>query len=117
MKNNDPFSFVSTNKNVKTNAYGTDGYVGVHRLRQQAQQQPMTPICDVPKKNTGLLGRLKEAVIELVTEEAELELPLGINQLTRKTFQASDHVKGQTFYRSGRSNLDFQVRQTLLGRR
>ena len=60
----------------------------------------------------SFFGRMKEAVINLVTEEAVNERPIGISQISRHTFQASEQA-GRTIVRSGRPAQDYRFNQLI----
>ena len=64
-----------------------------------------------PEQKRGLFSRIGEALFNLVTEEAENELPIGISQLSRQTFQASWNMAGRTFVRAGHAVQDYRFNQ------
>jgi hypothetical protein len=64
-----------------------------------------------PLARKGFFARLKDAVFNLVTEEAENDRPIGISQISRRTFQASETVSGQTIVRSDRGTQDYRFSQ------
>lgn len=61
----------------------------------------------------SLYARIWDAIIDLVTEEAEVDRPIGISQLSRKTFRASADVAEQTFVCSGRGTQDYRFNQLI----
>ncbi|HEY9744925.1 MAG TPA: hypothetical protein V6C99_01770 [Oculatellaceae cyanobacterium] len=56
------------------------------------------------------LERLKNTVVNLVTEEAEEDRPIGISQLSRSTFFAHGNSSFGTMVQSSRPLLDYRFR-------
>lgn len=66
---------------------------------------------EVQGERKSFLSKLKNAVLNLVTEEAENDRPIGISQLSRNTFKASEEFAGRTIVRSGRAIQDYRFNQ------
>ena len=66
-------------------------------------------------QNKGLLDQLKSMLEELLFEEAELERPIGIRQLTRRTFASAGQFSpygNRAIYRGGNPFFqDFRFQQ------
>lgn len=62
------------------------------------------------QEQKGLFGRLKDSIFHMVTEEAEADRPIGISQLSRKTFAATDD---SPIVRSGRNMTDYRFNQLI----
>ncbi len=67
----------------------------------------------LPEKPKGWFSRLKDSIIDLVTEEAEADRPIGISQLSRNTFTASDDASRNTIVRNGRPMQDYRFNQLI----
>jgi hypothetical protein len=61
-----------------------------------------------PKK--GWLGRLKNTVMHMVTEEAEADRPIGIAQLSKNTFLAHPNASTRTMVQSNNPLQDYRFR-------
>ncbi|MCE3235100.1 MAG: hypothetical protein K0Q50_1280 [Vampirovibrio sp.] len=60
----------------------------------------------------GVFAKLKDSLINLVTEEAPSDRPIGISQLSRKTFQAVADDAGQpTVFKQGQTIQDYRFNQ------
>jgi hypothetical protein len=66
------------------------------------RQEPAMP------QEKGFFGRLKDQILNLVTEESATERPIGIAQLTQKTFQPHQAVADTSFFRSGQTMQDYR---------
>lgn len=73
-------------------------------------------ISDVSKQSApetqskNWLGRLKSTVVNIVTEEAESDRPIGIAQLSRHTFLAHPHSSHRTMVQSSNPLQDYRFR-------
>jgi hypothetical protein len=84
------FSYATTNTQkpipgLKV-AYGSHAYL----LPHQYSDLNADPISAEPSPSSSLFHRLKKSILNMVTEEASDQLPIGISQLSRKTFQATE---------------------------
>lgn len=72
--------------------------------------QPTQP---APKQanNKGFIGQLKDKLWNMVTEEASPERPIGISQLTRKTFSVRQEAAGNSFFKNGQTLQDYRFNQ------
>ena len=62
-----------------------------------------------PQTDKGLFSKLKDSIINLVTEEAPTDRPIGISQLSRKTFQASPNGSTQpAVFKQGQTIQDYR---------
>jgi hypothetical protein len=59
---------------------------------------------------TNWLGRLKNTIIHMVTEEAEADRPIGIAQLSQHTFFAHPQSSGQTVVQRSGPLQDYRFR-------
>lgn len=55
----------------------------------------------------GLFAKVKKKLFHMVTEEAPTDYPIGISQLSRKTFQASGE-EATSLFRSGQAIQDYR---------
>ena len=115
--NNQPFGYTQparqTNKPIPglKVAYGS-----------KAQQQPVNQF-EIPlpvrkqepatQQEKGFFGRLKEQILNLVSEEVSNERPIGIAQLTQKTFQPHQEVANTSFFRNGQTIQDYRFNQLI----
>ena len=94
----------------------------------QAQSQTYSPV-NIPlptARNTmgqtqpttepmGLFAKVKQKLFHMVTEEAPNDYPIGISQLSRKTFLASEDTAA--LFRSGQAIQDYRFTQLIEPRR
>ena len=66
-----------------------------------------------PTTRKGLFGKLREGLYNMVTEEAAPERPIGISQLSRKTFNVRQEVAQQSFFRNGQAIQDYRFNQLI----
>lgn len=59
----------------------------------------------------GLFGQLKEKIWNLISEETSGDRPIGISQLTRKTFSVRQEVAHDSFFRNGQTLQDYRFSQ------
>lgn len=59
----------------------------------------------------GFLGRLKDGLYNLVMEESSAQRPIGISQLTRKTFNVRQEVAHRSAFRNGQMMQDYRFSQ------
>lgn len=64
-----------------------------------------------PSPHKGFLGQIKDKLWHMVSEEAKPERPIGISQLTRKTFNVRQEVASNSFFRNGQSLQDYRFNQ------
>jgi hypothetical protein len=80
----------------------------------QAQNQFQIPLptkkAEPAVEKQGLFGRLVEKIWHMVSEEAT-DRPIGIAQLTHKTFQPHQEVGGSSFFRNGQTLQDYRFKQ------
>lgn len=74
---------------------------GIETDRTQPQPQ---------KDAKSWLGRLKNTVVNLVTEEAEADRPIGIAQLSKRTFLAHPGSSEKTMVRHSNPLQDYRFR-------
>lgn len=84
----------------------------------QAQQSAPTPPYQAPTPpqystapSKSLFSRLKDKFFHIVTEEAPNELPIGISQLSRTTFQASSDRQTTSFFKNSQPIQDYRFNQ------
>ncbi len=98
----------------------SDGLVGIAGMRR-LEMQHLGPQIHQYSQPKGVFSRLKDALLNLVTEEVETsasqpsapgadDRPIGLSQLSRQTFQAS-HTAGQTIFKRGRVLNDYRFSQ------
>ncbi len=63
----------------------------------------------------GLFAKVKQKLFHMVTEEAPNDYPIGISQLSRKTFLASEDTAA--LFRSGQAIQDYRFNQLIEPRR
>jgi hypothetical protein len=64
------------------------------------------------EKEKGFFTRLKEEIMDLLFEEAEKDRPIGISQLTKRTFQVTDEFAGRSVYKHpSRTFQDYRFHQ------
>ena len=86
----------------------------------QAQQRPIQPQAAPVQTsgktaNPGLFSRLKESLLNLVTEESGTsnERPIGISRLSNTTFQASAQNQSASFFKSSQPIQDYRFNQLI----
>ena len=60
---------------------------------------------EVPKQT--LFGRLKDRLLDLVTEEVE-DYPVGINQLNRSTFRSATPANSNPYFKNQNNSYEFR---------
>lgn len=98
---------------------GADGLVGIAGMRRM-DMAALGPQIQQQRPGKGVFGRMKDALLNLVTEEVDDqgkpvtqngdERPIGLSQLSRNTFQASEHAVN-TFFKRGRAVHDYRFAQ------
>src|SRR5687768_4296979 len=97
--NQSTYGFAQTGNKPQRTAPGLKMTYGSKAQQPQTQFQIPLPAQKAASvtQNTGLLSRLKEKIWHMVTEEAT-HRPIGIAQLTQKTFQPH---QDSSFFRRG----------------
>jgi hypothetical protein len=72
---------------------------------------PVKKQTPAPQGEKGFFGRLKDQLLNLVSEEVSTERPIGIAQLTQKTFQPHQEVPDASFFRRGQTIQDYRFNQ------
>jgi hypothetical protein len=116
--NRSPYSASKANRPIPGMklAYGDQAQERVMQARPASS--PHGPAQQVPAKpaSPGLFARLKDSLMNLVTEESTTsnERPIGISRLSNTTFQASrPRVNGysNSFFRSSQPIQDYRFNQ------
>lgn len=78
-------------------------------IEQPRQAAASATSANQPSK--GLLGQLKEKIWHMISEETSGDRPIGISQLTRKTFSVRQEVANDSFFRNGQTLQDYRFSQ------
>lgn len=65
----------------------------------------------------GFIGQLKDKLWHMVSEENTTERPIGISQLTRKTFNVRQEAANNSFFKNGQTLQDYRFNQLIQTRR
>lgn len=66
------------------------------------------PVAEKAAAPQGLFGKLKQSIWHLVSEESKQDRPIGISQLTRKTFNVRPEVASASVFKNSQLAQDFR---------
>ena len=69
-----------------------------------------TPEESQDSERKSWLSRLKNTVWHFVTEESEIDRPIGLTQLSRNTFMAHPNASNKTFVKNSNLMQDYRFR-------
>lgn len=96
-------------------AYGSKAQQPPNQFEIPLPVRKQEPTTNRPEK--GFFGRLKVQLLNLVSDEVITERPIGLAQLTQKTFQPHQAVTDASFFRRGQTIQDYRFNQLVDSRK